>query len=55
LIPSAAKAITCLLGVASAVSKLDVINSNPKNELISPWARALTVLKSELFTSVKFN
>ena len=33
-------------------SLFDTIKLKPKNELISPFANALTVLKSELVTSV---
>ena len=49
--PSDAKAIHDLL--EDAIDSLfDTIKLKPKNELISPLANALTVLKSELVTSV---
>ena len=45
------KAITFLLE-DSIDNLFDTIKLKPKNELISPLANALTVLKSELVTSV---
>ncbi len=51
VMPSDAKAITFLLE-DSIDNLFDTIKLKPKNELISPFANALTVLKSELVTSV---